>query len=493
MSATYQRRQQAPPSSYYNNDDSDDLNSDEEEEERHLSELHGEAADEGSGKKRKRNNNDTTKLTEEDAAAAKEFEEKIRKKLNRPQFTPQLLTTGSKGLVYLRRSFPARVAKFRTMDTKKLNSSSSSMDKRQQELYKKRQLSSEINMAARYSSSLINAYTDFARFLFPSLAPADVFLKIEDMGSKKEIKDFLQVMRDDVRKEYLIKVYNGDVGKVERLLNELEYGLNVGGTGANALMGGGDGAYHEGGRDVEYDDGPAAPRLGIRADAEEVTAPAFPAVARAPVSNPYKKSVKQSLGNTEASESCPPAMEMEFDNDEKEEEHENVYASNEEDVEVELEFTSPSLGKGVKEGAANNNIEYDRHIVEAGSKIIDEAAVDNTQDTLTLLESQDVDDKEMDEDAHVACAPQNDPEQEDDEDGNDERFSQVNASEEQDLDATQDERQEGNAEDERFSQVSFEAGSLFTHGNTDDVIVKDIQENSAPLGQMTSTQLSMEY
>jgi hypothetical protein len=186
-------------------------------------------------------------------------------------------------------------------------------------------------------------------------------------------------------------------------------------------------------------------------------------------------------------------MEMEFDNDEKEEEHENVYASNEEDVEVELEFTSPSLGKGVKEGAANNNIEYDRHIVEAGSKIIDEAAVDNTQDTLTLLESQDVDDKEMDEDAHVACAPQNDPEQEDDEDGNDERFSQVNASEEQDLDATQDERQEGNAEDERFSQVSFEAGSLFTHGNTDDVIVKDIQENSAPLGQMTSTQLSMEY
>lgn len=519
-STTSYQRQQAPPYSENNYDGSDDdggLNTDEEEEERRLSELHGEAADDdgGSGRKRKRtNNNDTTKLTEEDAAAAKEFEEKIRKKISkRPQFTPQLLTSGTKGLVYVRRSFPSRVAKFRTVvDTKKVNNNNI-MDKRQKEVYKKRLQTTQINMAARYSSSLLSAYTDFARSLFPSLAPADVFLKIEDMGSKKEIKDFLQVMRDDVRKEYLLKVYNGDVGKVERLLSELEYGINVGGAGVNALMGGGADDDQE---EVQYDDGAAAaPRVGVRADAEEMeeeeaASPAAAAPVLVPVSNPYKKSavVNESNENAETSEVSSPDAEKELEDEgspveEKEDEEHLVSATNEEEEEEEAEFEEEELeltDKAVEEGDTKDYAVMP-DTEEAASQSINESRVDNTQETLTLLESQEDErfSQAMSDDAPVAEASPEEPEEEGVEENDDERFSQVhNTSKEKELDATQDESfsQEENTLDERFSQVvtdrvTFEEGT-FTQEN-DGADDEDVQRSSAPLGQMSSTQLSMEY
>jgi hypothetical protein len=48
----------------------------------------------------------------------------------------------------------------------------------------------------------MGAYRDFANELFPSMAAEDVFLKIEDLGSKKEVKDYVQLMRDKFCKEY---------------------------------------------------------------------------------------------------------------------------------------------------------------------------------------------------------------------------------------------------------------------------------------------------
>jgi hypothetical protein len=193
--------------------DDDDLNSEEEEEERLLSAEHGEASDDGPKRKRPTS---TTTYSEADAAAAKEFEEKVRVKKSRPVLTPADLK-GSKGLIAIRRSFPDQI-KFR--EHKKAigtGAKSSSVARKMNE-------ESQITSAANYASSLMAAYKHFARALFPSLAPEDVLLKVEDMGSKKEIKDYLQIMRNDVRREYLEGIYGEE--KTERILHELENGVS---------------------------------------------------------------------------------------------------------------------------------------------------------------------------------------------------------------------------------------------------------------------------
>jgi len=57
------------------------------------------------------------------------------------------------------------------------------------------------------------------------VAPEDVFLKIDQLHSKKDIKDYLQLMRDEFRKEYMEGIFGGE--KANRILNEMEYGLKV--------------------------------------------------------------------------------------------------------------------------------------------------------------------------------------------------------------------------------------------------------------------------
>eukprot|EP00956_Cyclotella_meneghiniana_P001048 scaffold1252_cov66-Cyclotella_meneghiniana.AAC.2 len=191
----------------------DDLNSEEEEEERLLSSQHGEASDDGPKRKRSA----TTTYSEADAAAAKEFEEKIKVKKSRPALTPAELK-GSKGLIVIRRSFPDQI-KYREKKPIIGTGSKSST------VAQKMNTQSQINSAASYSRTLMAAYKNFARQLFPSLAPEDVLLKIQDFGSKKEIKDYLQLMRNDVRKEYLEGIYGTD--KTERILHELENGVSL--------------------------------------------------------------------------------------------------------------------------------------------------------------------------------------------------------------------------------------------------------------------------
>jgi len=214
----------ATAASHYSRYD-DGLDTDEEEEERRLSEQHGEAADDDRGApKRKRGSNSAqqnTKLTEEDAAAAKEFEDKLRKKKSRPALTAAELK-GEKGLIFVRRSFPTQIRKYRDVPfANKVRGTGA----RSNRLAQKLNTSGQINAAAQYSRSLMGAYREFAHELFPSLAVEDVFLKIEDLGSKKEVKDYLQLMRNELRKEHMAGIY-GEV-KANRILNELEYGLSV--------------------------------------------------------------------------------------------------------------------------------------------------------------------------------------------------------------------------------------------------------------------------
>lgn len=202
-------------------DDHDELDSEEEEEERRLSAEHGEAGEDNPSRRKRPANSrgNQTTFSEADAAAAKEFEDKVRAKKSRPVLQPAHLK-GSKGLVFIRRSFPTQVIKFRAPSAaSKVLGAGARSNKYAQKMNQQAQ----ITAAAQYSRSLMSGYRGFASELFPSLAPEDVFLKIEDLGSKKEVKDFLQIMRDELRREYLDKIYGAD--KAGRILNELEHGL----------------------------------------------------------------------------------------------------------------------------------------------------------------------------------------------------------------------------------------------------------------------------
>eukprot|EP00569_Conticribra_weissflogii_P006238 CAMPEP_0171340580 /NCGR_PEP_ID=MMETSP0878-20121228/8664_1 /TAXON_ID=67004 /ORGANISM="Thalassiosira weissflogii, Strain CCMP1336" /LENGTH=551 /DNA_ID=CAMNT_0011842679 /DNA_START=37 /DNA_END=1692 /DNA_ORIENTATION=+ len=217
-------------SAYY--DDYDDLNSSEEEEERLLSDQHGEASEDGPStnknpRKRQSSNSGAANANSDDnarediEAANKEFESKVtRTKKPRPVLLPSHLK-GSNGLVSVRRSFPSRVGKFRSNPShvNKVLGTGARSTKYAQEMNRQAQISS----AANFSRNLMSAYRDFARDIFPSLAWEDVFLKIEDLGSKKEVKDFLDIMREDTKREYLEGIYG--VEKASMLLRELEFGL----------------------------------------------------------------------------------------------------------------------------------------------------------------------------------------------------------------------------------------------------------------------------
>lgn len=303
-----------PAASHYSHHD-EDLDSEEEEEERRLSEQHGEASDGGdagaaaSRKRGPRTQQAGTALTEEDAAAAREFEEAVRpKKVMRPTLRISDLKSAS-GLLFVRRSFPAQVSRYRHRQQQASTSSSKvrGAGVKSNELARKMNASSEINAAARYSRSLMGAYRDFARELAPSLAAEDVFLKVEDMGSKKEVKDYLQLMRDEFRREYLTVIYGEE--KAGRILNELEHGLRAAQRPAEE-----DEHYGGGGERASV-----APRLGYAVsndDADDLgnlsDAPLSspPATVAAAVANPYTSTNKYG-GSAPSAETSSPARAVE--------------------------------------------------------------------------------------------------------------------------------------------------------------------------------------
>ena len=186
-------------------DDSDEEEDDEErrllreeEEERALSEKFGEAEEGGGGESSRKRK---TEESEKDIALALDQEEKKKIKKPRPQLLPANLT-GADGLMKLPIEFKKNI-KYRPKKGKKR----------------------DIVAAAAYSQNLVNAYHSFCTDLFPSMAFEDVLLKIEQLGSKKEVKDFLQHTRDNVRNEHLERLYGRE--KAERMLQELDDGLKL--------------------------------------------------------------------------------------------------------------------------------------------------------------------------------------------------------------------------------------------------------------------------
>ena len=155
------------PRLHINDDDDDDssLNSEEEEQERLLSAKFGEAT--VASTKRKKS------ATELEAEEAKELLKKKRKP--RPKLTASDLKDG---LIKVRREFPRKV-KYRGRGDE-----------------------------ARFSMCLISNMKDFCFDLFPHAAFEDVLDEIQKLGSSERVvKDYMQEMRKDVRREFLTKQF----------------------------------------------------------------------------------------------------------------------------------------------------------------------------------------------------------------------------------------------------------------------------------------------
>ena len=158
----------------------------EEEQERILSEQHGEA-EESTATRRKRS-------SEADIEAEYGV---ARKKVKRPTLTPATLL-GPKGLIRIRSEFHRQL---------RWPSSSSTKDA----------------AAAAYSRSLVQKYKSFCYDLFPGSAFEDMLSRIESFGSKKEVKTYLQTMREEIRNNHLENIYGKE--KANRMIQELEHGL----------------------------------------------------------------------------------------------------------------------------------------------------------------------------------------------------------------------------------------------------------------------------
>jgi hypothetical protein len=163
------------------------LSDEDQSEEEALSAHHGEAQ-EARGEKRKTEADDVEQL----------YDEKLKKKprIPRPKLTAENLT-GVNGLIRLPMEFKAIHYRGEKKDVK---------------------------AAAAYSRSLMKAYTSFCSDLFPSAAFEDVLTTIEEkLGGKKEVKTYVQHLRDDVRNRHVEKLYGKE--KAEKMLLELEDGL----------------------------------------------------------------------------------------------------------------------------------------------------------------------------------------------------------------------------------------------------------------------------
>ena len=139
--------------------------------------------------------------------------------------------TGSKGLINVRREFPTLIQykepkKLSMKDIhKKRNKKSHSSQQEQRKAIKRKQFELDIRASATYISKLMKAYHNFAVDIAPNTHPTDTFRKIESLGSKKQVRDYLDMMRQDICKDHLQKIYGND--RAEKLVNELEDGMKA--------------------------------------------------------------------------------------------------------------------------------------------------------------------------------------------------------------------------------------------------------------------------
>ncbi|GKY97674.1 hypothetical protein MPSEU_000725700 [Mayamaea pseudoterrestris] len=171
-------------------DDSDEsedeetrLQREEDEQERLLSRQHGEAAEAPSSKRGPQ--------TAEEIEAEYEKNKNSVKRIKRPTLTVDMMT-GVNGLVRIPVEF--KHISFRNEKS--------------------------IASAAAYSLKLMESYKKFCFDLMPSMAFEDVVLKIEKEGGSKQLKDYLQNMRNAQRDEYLEGLYGKE--KAEQFLADLQ-------------------------------------------------------------------------------------------------------------------------------------------------------------------------------------------------------------------------------------------------------------------------------
>ena len=196
----------------YESSEDEDLGLEEKEQERQLSKIHGEAPEAPISSVNQKRQLET----DADIANALSNEATKKKRKIRVVLTEQKLI-GGEGLIRIRHDFPTKL-KYRQPSVHATWNISS---KRNKERLKK----VEIQTAARYASDLIRAYQEFAIDLMPNHHYKDTFHKIEDLGSKKIVRDYLDEMRQDICRGHLEKIH-GKL-KTERLLNELENGLTA--------------------------------------------------------------------------------------------------------------------------------------------------------------------------------------------------------------------------------------------------------------------------
>jgi len=155
------------------------------------------------------------KRSNSDVAITDKLAENVKKerKLMRPSLNESKLI-GSDGLIRIKTEFSSKL-KYRHPSSKAVQNAKS----RQQ------RLELEVDSAALYSSQLLSAYASFCQELMPSWNYRDTLRKIEDLGSKKIVRDYLQSMRNEVCKEHLEELHGKD--KAERWYDELENGLRV--------------------------------------------------------------------------------------------------------------------------------------------------------------------------------------------------------------------------------------------------------------------------
>jgi hypothetical protein len=168
-------------------DEEERLRIEEEDQERSLSAANGEAAEAPSSKKTKRDQTDQ-EIADEYASTAKK---------RKPRITLQPThLTGADGLIRIRSDIGGM--KFPQKQT-------------------------SIDSAAAYSRDLVKRYKSWSYTMFPSLAFEDVLSRVETFGSKREIKSYLQQMREEVRNAHLEKLF-GKEG-AQRMIAELDDGL----------------------------------------------------------------------------------------------------------------------------------------------------------------------------------------------------------------------------------------------------------------------------
>jgi len=518
-----------PSASHYSRYD-DGLDSEEEEEERRLSEQFGEVEEaDGTNKRKRSSTNAETKLTEEDAAAAKQFEEEVRLKTKkvRPTLQEKDLKS-SKGLIFIRRSFPTQVQKYRHVPlTNKVRGTGSKSNK----LAQKMNTNAHINAAATYSCSLMGAYREFATELFSSLAPEDVFLKIDQLHSKKDIKDYLQLMRDEFRKDYMEGIYGGE--KANRILNEMEYGLKVHPVETE------ENGYVEEepaarmmtrmGYAAAAEDSDGEGEMGSGGNGETETPPASP--PEQPVLNPYASNVANVEANppekeagaesnvdlnpnaTAATEDDEDEAEATFEDDNTDKdgtnngEEEKVGKESDEDMNTdELELVAKESDKNEVETESQENeknevgSEDKNNTLEAMEEKNND--VEEEEETLTLKES------EIKTQESLTLMPSQFDADDDMEFTQDDRFSQVsvmggvtteaekpNVSAQPERAEFEEEPQDDFSQTERFSQFTqTQTGPVFEMDDNAEGEAGEEEEDADQLGQtMGDAELSMEY